>query len=185
MFVSRNYSSYKLKELCSRITDGTHKTPVYQSAGITFISAKNIIDGKLNFVDVKYISPSEYEEIQKRCRTEYGDLLMAKSGSLGSIAMVETDEPLGLFESLAVLKYDRKRLDGIFLREQLRSDSLQANIMRGAKGVAVKHLHLNVISEVEVIVPPIEQQRAFSAFVTQVDKSKVAVQKDLEQVQRF
>ena len=175
MFYEKGYPECKLKELCSKITDGTHKTPNYQDSGITFISAKNIIDGKLSFDDVKYITTEEYKEIQKRCMTEPGDVLMAKSGSLGMVAIVDTDQPLGLFESLAVLKYDRAKLDGVFLKEQLRSDTAQRQLMAGVKGVAVKHLHLNVISEVPVIVPPIDIQRQFAAFVEQSDKSKFLV----------
>jgi len=172
MFYGKGYPEHKLKELCSKITDGTHKTPNYQDSGITFISAKNIIDGKLSFDDVKYITTEEYKEIQKRCMTEPGDVLMAKSGSLGTVAIIDTDQPLGLFESLAVLKYNRAKLNGIFLKEQLRSDTAQRQLMAGVKGVAVKHLHLNVISEVPVIVPPIDIQRQFAAFVEQSDKSK-------------
>ena len=175
MFYEKGYPEYKLKELCSKITDGTHKTPNYQGNGITFISAKNIINGKLSFADVKYITTEEYKEIQKRCMTEPGDVLMAKSGSLGTVAIVDTDQPLGLFESLAVLKYDRAKLDGVFLKEQLRSDTAQRQLMAGVKGVAVKHLHLNVISEVPVIVPPIDMQGQFATFVEQSDKSKFTV----------
>lgn len=172
MFYEKGYPEFRLKELCSKITDGTHKTPNYQDSGITFISAKNIIDGKLSFDDVKYITTEEYKEIQKRCMTEAGDVLLAKSGSLGTVAIVDTDQPLGLFESLAILKYDRSKLNGVFLKEQLRSDTAQRQLMAGVKGVAVKHLHLNVISEVPVIVPPIDIQSQFAAFVEQSDKSK-------------
>ena len=158
--------------MCDKITDGTHKTPNYQDDGITFISAKNIVEGKLDFSDIKHITQSEYDEIQKRCRLERGDLLMSKSGSLGSLAIVETSEPLGLFESLAIIKYDRKLLNGVFLMEQLRSAKSQEQLMSGVKGVAVKHLHLNVISAMTIIVPPMEEQLAFSKIVKQTDKSK-------------
>lgn len=162
--------------MCSKITDGTHKTPKYQESGITFISAKNIVDGKLDFTDVKYIMQEEYEEIQKRCQTEIGDVLMAKSGSLGTLAIVETDQPLGLFESLAILKYNRQQLDGVFLKVQLQSDMAQRQLMSGVKGVAVKHLHLNVISEISIIVPSMEYQTQFADFVRQSDKSKFILQ---------
>lgn len=182
MFYEKEFPIQKLSEVCSKITDGTHKTPKYQEKGITFISAKNIIDGKLDFSDVKYITQQEYEEIQKRCQTEHGDVLMAKSGSLGTLAIVDTEEPLGLFESLAVLKYDRHILNGIFLKEQLRSDMSQQRLMTGVKGVAVKHLHLNVISEVPVIVPPMELQKEFAEFVQQSDKSKFELKQAIDSV---
>lgn len=175
MFIDKGYPINKLDEVCTVITDGTHKTPAYQKHGITFISAKNIVDGRIDFSDVKYIAQTEYQEIQKRCRTECGDILLTKSGTLGSVALVDTDQPLGLFESLAVLKYDRELLNGVFLKEQLRSIPVQLRLLAGVKGVAVKHLHLNVISEIEIVVPPMETQCDFAKVVHQSDKSKFAV----------
>ena len=184
LFGDKEYPQHRLSEVCDKITDGTHKTPNYQDNGITFISAKNIVDGKLDFSDIKYITQSEYDEIQKRCRLECGDLLMSKSGSLGSLAIVETSEPLGLFESLAIIKYDRKKLDGVFLMEQLRSAKAQEQLMSGVKGVAVKHLHLNVISAMTIIVPPLDEQLVFSKIIQQTDKSKYYEQKRVFSVTR-
>ena len=183
MFNDAEYPTERLGSICSRITDGTHKTPQYLSEGITFISAKNIVNGKLDFTDIKHISEEEYIEIQNRCQTEIGDILLSKSGSLGAPVIVETNERLGLFESLAVIKYDREKLLPEFLCEQLKSDKVQRQFVSGTKGVAVKHLHLGVISDTEIVVPPLEEQQAFASFVTQVDKSKVVVQKALDEAQ--
>ena len=108
---------------------------------------------------------------------------MSKSGSLGMVAVVETDKQLGLFESLAVLKYKRDRLNGVFLKEQLRSKRVQQKLMAGVKGIAVKHLHLNVISEIPVIVPPLDLQERFAAFVEQSDKSKLAIQNSVDKLE--
>ncbi len=82
MFGNGDYPKVKLRTVCSKITDGTHKTPNYISQGITFISAKNIVNNELDFTDVKYISKDEYDEIQKRCQTELYDVLLSKSGSV-------------------------------------------------------------------------------------------------------
>ena len=183
LFGGKNYPVYRLSDVCTKITDGTHKTPEYQSTGITFISAKNIVNGKLDFADVKFITEAEFQNIQKRCQTEYGDILISKSGSLGMIAMIETEEKLGLFESLAVLKYQRDKLNGTFLKEQLRSDTIQRKLMKGVKGITVKHLHLNVISEIPVIVPPLDLQERFAAFVEQSDKSKLAIQNSVDKLE--
>jgi type I restriction enzyme S subunit len=180
MFNGKGYPEIQLSELCKKITDGTHKTPKYLGEGVTFISAKNIINGRLDFSDVKYISEAEYQEIQKRCQTEKGDVLLAKSGSLGMTAIVETDESLGLFESLAILKYDRTLLNGVFLCRQMQSDTVQSQLMSNVKGVAVKHLHLNVIAKTKIIVPPMDLQERFCAFARQSDKSKFELKKAIE-----
>ena len=175
MFETGEYPVEKLDGVCSKITDGTHKTPNYLDKGITFISAKNIVNGELDFSDVKHISEEEYQEIQKRCQTERGDILLSKSGSLGAPVIVKTDEKLGLFESLAVLKYDRNKVLPEFLCEQLKTDRIQRQFMTGTKGVAIKHLHLGVIADIDVIVPSLEDQNRFAIFAKQVDKSKFRV----------
>ena len=172
MFGESAYPSFKLKDICSKITDGTHKTPTYQANGVPFVSAKNIKDGKLLFDNVKYISNQEYDEIQRRCQISNGDLLLTKSGSLGIPALVDVDFPFGIFESLAVLKYDREKINGVFLHSQIRSDRFQHDLAQGVKGIAVKHLHLNVIGASVIIVPPLALQNEFAAFVEQTDKSK-------------
>ncbi|MFR7818588.1 MAG: hypothetical protein ACLU22_14355 [Clostridium sp.] len=41
----------------------------------------------------------------------------------------------------------------------------------------------NMIKNFQVLVPPIELQKEFVSFVEQVDKSKVAVQKALDETQ--
>ena len=183
MFGSIDFISFKLKEVCSKITDGTHKTPRYQNDGVTFISAKNIVNNQLDFDDVKYISEQEYKEIQRRCQVEKYDVLLSKSGSLGSAAIVNTDEPLGLFESLAVIKYDREILNPTFLCEQLKTDDIQRQFKYGTKGIAIKHLHLNVIGETKVIVPPLELQNQFADFVTKVEKQKATVQQSIDKLE--
>lgn len=183
MFDNWEYNTVRLGNVCTKITDGTHKTPNYLDAGVPFISAKNIVNGKIDFSDIKYISEEEYVDIQKRCRTELNDVLLTKSGSLGTPAIVKTSNRIGLFESLAVIKYDRTKLTPEFLCEQLKTERIQRQFRTGTKGVAIKHLHLGVIADVEIIVPDIERQNQFAAFVKQVDKLRIAVQKALDETQ--
>lgn len=183
MFDNGNYPLIRLGDVCSKITDGTHKTPNYIDEGITFISAKNIVNGELDFSDIKHISEVEYQDIQKRCQIELYDILLSKSGSLGSPVIVKTEEKLGLFESLAVIKYDRERLLPEFLCEQLKSDRIQRQFKTGTKGVAIKHLHLGVIADTGVIVPSIGEQSRFADFVKQINKSKLKVEESLKKME--
>ena len=185
MFERSNNNIKRLGDVCTRITDGTHKTPLYQLSGVTFISARNIVNEKLDLSDVKYISESEYNEIQNRCQTEKGDVLLSKSGSLGIPVVFDKNIPVGLFESLAVIKYDRDRLNGRFLCEQLKCESIQKQFKSGTKGVAIKHLHLNILKNINIIVPPIELQNKFAQIVEQIDKQKFEFEKNLKQLEEM
>lgn len=185
MFKNSESAVEKLGNNCIKITDGTHKTPNYIQDGITFISAKNIINEKLDFSDVKYISCEEYKEIQKRCNTEKGDILLSKSGSLGAPVILDTDVPVGLFESLAVIKYDRNKLNGIFLCEQLKSDKVQKQFRSESKGIAIKHLHLNVLKNIDIVVPSLELQNKFAKLVEQINKQKDQCKESLKKLEEM
>ena len=180
MFGDGRYREVAMCDASSKIADGTHKTPRYQSSGVKFISAKNIVDGQIDLSDVKYITEDEYFEIQKRCKLEVGDLLLTKSGSLGSVALVDRSERLGLFESLAIIKFKRDLLEGLYLKAAMSSPSVQRQFRQGEKGVAVKHLHLNVIAKTKIPLPPLSLQREFAAFVEEVDKSKFEARRLVE-----
>ena len=52
----KSWELVRLKELCARISDGTHFTPEYINEGIPFISVKDIYDEKVHFQKCKYIS---------------------------------------------------------------------------------------------------------------------------------
>lgn len=48
---------------------------------------------------------------------------------------------------------------------------------------AQKNINLQILSDLKIIVPPIELQNQFAAFVKQTDKSKLAIQKSLEKLE--
>lgn len=70
-----------------------------------------------------------------------------------------------------------------FLKYQIDSKHLNDNIKAMAKGITLIQLNMEDLREVTLIVPPIEKQKSFVEFVKQVDKSKVAVQKALDETQ--
>lgn len=59
----------------------------------------------------------------------------------------------------------------------------QAILEAQAPESAQKNINLKILSELKIIVPPIEQQNEFVAFVEQTDKSKIEVQKSLEKLE--
>ena len=52
-----------------------------------------------------------------------------------------------------------------------------------APQVAQKNINLKILSDLDVMVPDHTLQKQFSAFVTQVDKSKSVIQKSLKETQ--
>lgn len=59
----------------------------------------------------------------------------------------------------------------------------QKILEKQAPQVAQKNINLKILSELNVIVPTQEKQEQFAAFVEQTDKSKVSIQKALDEAQ--
>ena len=57
------------------------------------------------------------------------------------------------------------------------------SLMGDTHGIAMMHLTKSGMEKTEFIVPPIERQEQFAAFVEQTDKSKLAIQQSLEKLE--
>lgn len=153
-----------LAELTSLVSDGTHKTPTYRDSGIPFLSAKNIRAHRIDWVNTKFISRDEHQELIKRCLPERGDVLLTKSGTIGEAAVVERDVEFSLFESVALLKLKKDRLSPAIAAALLNNPSVRRLYGADIKGVAIKHLHLVDIRKLPTICPPKLLQHEYESF---------------------
>ena len=183
MFGSVNDNKYKydvktLQDVCLMIKDGTHQTPTYTEDtinGFKFLSSKDVTTGKINWSKVKYITPELHEELYVKIRPEKGDILLAKNGTTGIAAVVETEDIFDIYVSLALLR--PKEINSIYLWAAINADETKRQFNGSLKGIGVPNLHLSEIKKTKIVAPPIELQNQFAIFVHQVDKSKVVVQK--------
>ena len=110
------------------------------------------------------------------------------------------EEALLLAGNNAAGKYDVKYYSGKFnayqrtyvltLKEnwshrlfQYQLEDKLAYLQQQSLGGLTKYLTLKILGELEFIIPPKKQQDKFDLFIKQVDKSKVAIQKALEETQ--
>lgn len=166
-----------LAQLATHITDGTHKTPTYVDAGVPFLSAKDISGFRLSFDSCRYIPQSEHEELSKRCLVRRGTVLITKSGTIGRVAVVETDDKFSLFESVAsvpVLPPIEPKFVSIAAFNCISGAFGAAN----QKGVAVRHLHLEDLRRVPIPLPPLAEQ---TRIVAEVER-RLSVVEELEAV---
>lgn len=61
--------------------------------------------------------------------------------------------------------------------------AIEHDVLAGIRGVTADNIDFKAFQKRTIIVPPLALQEQFAAFVTQTDKSKVAVQKALDEAQ--
>ena len=54
--VKQGWEVLKLKDVCSKVTDGTHDSPKLQKEGVPFIKGKHISSGNIDFKNCDYIN---------------------------------------------------------------------------------------------------------------------------------
>jgi type I restriction enzyme, S subunit len=162
-----------LSDLCTLITDGTHKTPKYTENGIPFISTANIVPfGAFKFgTYTRYISEKDHIELTRRCKPEPGDILVSKIGTLGLSKLVDVDYPFSIFVGLALLKLKRSAVDGRFLEQVLNTQECQQAMVAASPGSTRSTLTLAAIKKLEICLPPIAHQRGIAKVLSMVDQA--------------
>ena len=131
-----------------------------------------------DMTSIKYIDENAYELLAKS-KIYGGEIIMNKIGSAGKIyLMPQIDMPASLGRNAFMFRYD-DRINVKFLYHLLTSEYGQREIQQYVRGAVTKTITKNDARAVLIMVPPIELQNEFEAFVKQVDKSKVAVLKKL------
>ncbi|MBS4828794.1 MAG: restriction endonuclease subunit S [Firmicutes bacterium] len=165
---------------CFYIKDGPHKSLPdigKENGGHPFISVRNIVNGYIDFSTARYISDADYADAIKKCQPEKGDMLYSKGGTTGIAKLIDTDEQFANWVHVAVLKFDRSKLNGVFFENMLNSAYCYEQSQRLTKGIANRDLVLSAMAQIKMYRPPIKLQQQFAAFVAQTNKSKVTPQK--------
>lgn len=151
-----------LVEVSRRITDGEHLTPKRCTSGFKLLSARNVRDGYVDYSNVDYVDQQEFERIAKRCRPQQGDVLISCSGSVGRVALIESNEPIVLVRSAALVIPDTDQIDPRYLSEYLRTQTMFRLMTKRANSSGQPNLFLNQIKELPIVLPPLARQKVFS-----------------------
>lgn len=179
------YPLVELNEICEFIKDGTHQTPIYTEDrvnGFKFLSSKDVTSQKINWTNIKYIPKELHEQLYAKLSPKRGDILLAKNGTTGVAAVVDSDEIFDIYVSLALLR-PKSGVNVSYLCSALNSEDLKRQFNSSLKGIGVPNLHLREIKKARIIFPPIDIQNKISSITKQIDKSKFLLQKILEKLE--
>ena len=165
------------------VRDGTHDSPQYHETGYPLVTSKNVTGGKIDLTDCSLICKADFDKINERSKVDIGDIIMPMIGTVGKPVVVDI-EPNFAIKNVALIKFktDSKVLN-IYIRALLQSDYFDDVVLSKVRGGTQKFISLGDIRKLEILVPPMELQNQFAAFVEQVDKSKFEIQQSLEKLE--
>ena len=184
----RGWNTLPLENACKSIVDCPHSTPSYtnEDTGFMCIRTSIVKKNKILWDDIEYIPEDEFVKRIQRKKPEVGDIVYTREGAiLGIAAIIDRDCNVALGQRSMLLSPDIDKCTSEFVCVAMNSDSFLDNVLKGVSGSASPHINVGDIKAFRMIMPPVELQKQFSDFVKQVDKSKVAVLKALDETQKL
>ena len=149
---------------------------------------------KVSAVTQGFFKPDEYKvipadlEIKKYVYPKKGDLLFSRANTrelVGATAVIEEDYPELLLPDKLWKVLFTNEMDVYYAKHILSTHAIRKVFSSQSTGTSGSMYNVSAekFRETLIPVPPIMLQREFAAFVAQVDKSKVEIQKAIDQLE--
>ena len=170
-----------LKSFLEVITYGFTNPMPDAEKGPWKITAKDIINGSINFDTARKTNLEAYESLTNKSRPNINDVLLTKDGTLGRCAVVDCKN-ICVNQSVAVLRCN-KRILPKFLSLLLQMPEYQKEMLANSGGGTIKHIYITRVTDMLITVPSLNDQYDFLNFVEQIDKTKSTLQQSLEKLE--
>ena len=149
-----------------------------------FLNAKNVTSSGFAFDECMYITEEKDKSLRKG-KLSRGDIVLTTRGTIGNLAFYDNTVPfenVRINSGMVILRLNHEFIIERFFIEQfkLQLSSIKEKI---ANGSAQPQLPISTMSKIQIIVPPIEQQKEFALLAGQTDKSKLTIQQSLDKLE--
>lgn len=141
----------------------------------------DLCNGKVSFDSIKYIE-KKIADAYKKTELSGDELIISVRGTTGVTALTDHRfAGMNVTRGIAVIRYDRSKINPVFLNSYFNTDEAQQYIQEHTQGATLRQINLSDLRIQRVLVPPMEEQGLFADFVEQLDKSKYADSRSKEQ----
>ncbi|MBI1931570.1 MAG: restriction endonuclease subunit S [Ignavibacteriales bacterium] len=181
-----NYSDWekkKLKDVCEKISDGIHSTPIYCEGGdYYFINGNNLINGKIVINEsTKRVSQSEFEKYFTNLHSK--TILLSINGTIGNLATYGNEKVI-LGKSACYINLN-KHANKMFYYFYMQTNLVQRFFRSELTGSTIKNLSLNTIKNTEFNIPVAEEQQKIADFLSSIDYKIFLVNKQFDKIKEF
>ena len=150
--------------------------------GVRAFRSLNIGSMYVKDIDWVYFS-HEGNEKNAKSKLKENDVLIVRSGAPGTACVVTKEYEGCNAIDIIIAHPDLIKVDPYYLCAYTNLPHGKRQIAEGIGGAAQKHFNVGKYSKLQLMLPPIEMQKEFAEFKEQVDKSKLQIQKSLDETQ--
>ncbi|WP_427501103.1 restriction endonuclease subunit S [Methylomonas sp. MED-D] len=172
-----NWAWAKLEDVVLMVVDCHNKTAPYVDNGIALVRTTNIRDGRFIWEDLRYVSEETYQYWSKRCLPEPGDVVFTREAPMGEAAIIPEGAKICLGQRTMLFRSIEDQFSAKFLLIALMDPRFRERSENIAVGTGVKHYRVGDVSELNVPVPPVEEQTEIVRRVESLFAQADAVEK--------
>lgn len=186
-FNMMQWPTKKLSELCAVSSSKRIYQNEQSTEGVPFLRISDLnerIDNVKNAPEL-FIPINKYNELKENglVPTE-GDILVTSRGTLGRCYIVRPEDEFYFQDGMISWLSDlNSQITSVYLSQLFAMSGIQKQIASLQAGSTVAYLSIAMLKKLNIMLPPLDLQEQFAAFVEQTDKSKVVVQKALDEAQ--
>ena len=152
----------RLGDLCRFINGDRGKNypsqaEISSDGDVPFINAGHLVDGKLDFSDMNYISEEKYNQLNSG-KIQENDVLYCLRGSLGKKAIIKGISKGAIASSLVIIRPDARLINSDYLFYALESPTVQEQMMQANNGSSQPNLSAKSVSDYTFNLPTINKQ---------------------------
>ena len=186
-FNTMQWPTKKLSELCAVSSSKRVYQNEQSTEGVPFLRISDLnerIDNVKNAPEL-FIPINKYNELKENglVPTE-GDILVTSRGTLGRCYIVRPEDEFYFQDGMISWLSDlNSQITSVYLSQLFAMSGIQKQIASLQAGSTVAYLSITMLKKLNIMLPPLDRQEQYATFVEQTDKSKVAVQKALDEAQ--
>lgn len=148
------------------VRDGTHDSPKYVPVGIPLVTSKNLVNGVIDYGNVKYITQEDADKINVRSMVDDDDILFAMIGSIGNPVLVKKDREfciknMALFKRFANTDISMRYVYWFLFYAQYK-------LKKEASGGVQSFISLSRFREYLIPLPPVAEQNRIVAKLEEI-----------------
>ena len=181
----KGWTEHRLDEYITFLTSGSRGWAQYftDEKNELFITIKNVKNNHITLGDIQYVDAPENKEAE-RTKVKTGDLLISITADLGRTGVVDdsiADRGAYINQHLSLVRLNQDKINPLYVSYFLETSGGKRQFESKNQNGVKAGLNFEAIKSLKILVPPIEMQKQYIDFVEQVDKSKIVVQKALDE----
>ncbi|WP_270393891.1 restriction endonuclease subunit S [Butyribacter intestini] len=181
------WEEHRLDEFIDFLTSGSRGWAQYfvDNKNELFLTIKNVKNNHITLENIQYINAPNNKEAD-RTKVKAGDLLISITADIGRTGVVDNNiAECGAYinQHLSLVRLDKTKINPLYVSYFLETEGGRRQFESKNQNGVKAGLNFDAIKSLKILVPPLVKQNIYLDFVHQIDKSKVAIKKSLDETQ--